>query len=726
MLGVIGNKFSIGKETYEPFAAEMHYFRIEKKYWSICFERIRRAGFKIITTTVPWNLHQYDSKTVDFNGYDDPRKDLIVFLELAREFTFKVILRPGPWVAGQIVNGGLPKFLFNDPKLLARDAAGEPIKLPPDHGVDGGMLPSYLSNSFQFFLKNYFKAFIETTKNYVHPRGPIFMVELDYETSFGRLLDPASADYNPDVLSAHYGAFLEKRYGDVKNIAAVYKEKIGSFASVEPPRKFTDLEQKHYPKVIDWFRFRESMLNQYLGSLEEIFKAYTVEPLFFRSLYFAPDSIIPSYNLVPDDRSPFLGSNVFPEGSYFDLVNKARYLHAEYGFAYASSFTSGIATPDPERQARVAPLKNNARRFFLSAGIAAGFKGMNQYMFVNRDHWHGAPLNNDGTVSDGFELVRHFTTSLMTCGFEHMTSDTSVGVLDFRLYEWIRRTTSTKEFDYLPRLMADSLTGFCRDLMRLKLPYAVRENRSWESLQNYKLLFVPVADVMSEHDQEQLIELAKNGVTLILCGVLPRFDEEFKPCAALANHLRMKTTTDYSIGTVTHKGGEFPAYLYASIKTADDPKVKKLATADSKVVAASTTRFKGTIYYFSFDIASGGNHQKLAFIESVLAGEKISSPVYCSDPSVDVAFQKKENKGLLSVVVPPPGELSDGLEGKMKEIILQIDLKTLGFAAPNVKLTNILDGEEAVAIKTTAKDLKSGLALKVNYPDGMIFLVEKR
>lgn len=99
MLGIIGNKFSIGKETYQPFSAELHYFRIDKRYWSICFERIKRAGFRIITTTVPWNIHQDETKTFDFGGFDDPRKDLIVFLELAREFGFKVILRPGPFVA---------------------------------------------------------------------------------------------------------------------------------------------------------------------------------------------------------------------------------------------------------------------------------------------------------------------------------------------------------------------------------------------------------------------------------------------------------------------------------------------------------------------------------------------------------------------------------------------------------------------------------------------------
>ena len=153
MLGVIGNKFSIGRETYHPFSAELHYFRIEKRHWSICFERIKRAGYRIITTAVPWNIHQDDKKFIDFNGMTDPKKDLIVFLELAREFGFKVILRPGPWVGGQLKNGGLPEFLYRDLKLLARDAKGQELKLNDDYGVDGGYLPSYLHSNFQFYIR---------------------------------------------------------------------------------------------------------------------------------------------------------------------------------------------------------------------------------------------------------------------------------------------------------------------------------------------------------------------------------------------------------------------------------------------------------------------------------------------------------------------------------------------------------------------------------------------
>ncbi len=726
MLGVIGNKFSIGKETYQPYSAELHYFRIDKRYWSICFERIKKAGFRIISTAVPWNVHQDNSKSLDFNGFDDPRKDLVVFLELAREFGFKVILRPGPWVSGQIKNGGLPDFLFTDIKVFARNALGEEIKLENQYGVEAGYLPSYLHRNFQFHLKSFFRAFIEVTKNYVHPRGPIFMVELDYETSFGRLLSPDSADFNPDVLAESYGQFLETRYEDIKKLNAKYREKHKGFETVEAPRKFTGLTLKDYPKALDWLRFREHMLNEYLEILEDVFKSYTVEPLLFRSLYFRSGELLPAFNLVPEDRAPFLGTNVFPEGSYFDLVNKARFLQSEYGFAFATSFTSGVAATDAEREAKLAPVTNNQRRFYYAAALSSGFKGLNHYMFVDRDHWHGAPLHKDGTVSDGYEVAKNFNTAISLIGFEEMENKPKIAVVASRINSWLHLIESDKDFKYVKRLMNQASVGFCHDMMRLKLHYAVRENRDWESMTDYNVLFMPSTEVMSERDQEALVELAKAGVTIIMMGVMPKYDEEMKECQVLANHFRIKTTVDYQIGVVEHKTGSFTSHLFGAIRTTDDSKVKKLCKSENKVVGVCSSRFKGNFYLFSFDLSSGGNHRKLSHVESILENETIAPYLDCSDPSADISFQMGDKKGTLFVVIPPPGELSDGMEVRRKEIIIQADLKAGGMNAPKLKLTNMLDGEEAEPIKTTQKELKAGLAIEVDYPDGLIFLVEKR
>jgi hypothetical protein len=50
----------------------------------------------------------------------------------------------------------------------------------------------------------------------------------------------------------------------------------------------------------------------------------------------------------------------------------------------------------------------------------------------------------------------------------------------------------------------------------------------------------------------------------------------------------------------------------------------------------------------------------------------------------------------------------------------------LGFKTAKIKLTDIFASEEAVPIKTTGRELREGIPLKINFPDGAMFLVEKR
>ncbi len=727
MLGVTENKFVIGKESYHPFAVEMHYFRIDKKYWSICFERIKKAGFRILSTSVPWNLHQSANKDIDFTGYRDPRKDLIVFLELAREFGFRVILRPGPWMAGQWPNGGLPQFLFSDLKLFARDSKGLELKLPDDVGVKGGYLPSYLHPHYHHFLRNYFKTFIETTKNYIYPRGPVFLIELDFETSFGRYLDPGSADYNPDVLARYFPGFLASRYEDIKKLSQAYKGKFSSFETVEPPDNFTDLDMRDLPRVFDWFRFREFMLKSYLSILEDIFKSYTIEPIFFRSLYFRPGDLLPAFDLFSEDRDHMLGTNVFPEGSYFDLVQKGRFLRGEYGFAWASSYTSGAPATD-ERAKRDESYSDGLRRFYLVAGLVSGFHGVNHYMFVNRDHWFGSPLADDGTITSGYEEIKKFNSALINLKPNELERTSRIAVIGNRYYQWLRLLSQPKQFAYIEELLKDTTEGLCRDLMHLKLEYDICETMNPEKLNKYNLIFIPSAEFMPAEQQEAIIELLKKGVTVVMCGMMPKYDEQFRDCQILARHLRVRTSLGNTIDTIKmiKENSQFTAKVYGYVLSTDT-KIKKLATVNKKCVGIASSRYKGTLYFFSYNIASGGDHNKMTCLESLLMENKINSVLYCSDPSIDMAVQKAGKKAVLYIVAPPAGELPSSIDTTNRKVIIRINLRKLGILSAGIKMTDLMANEEETEpMKISSDNLKKGLAIDVDFPDGRIFLIERR
>ena len=112
------------------------------------------------------------------------------------------------------------------------------------------------------------------------------MVEFDFETSFCRKTDPAEADYNEYVIKTLLPSFLESKYGEIKSLNATYKTKFKEFSEVEPPRDFSGSDLQHLPQFFDWFKFKEWYLSEFLTGLEDLFKSYTVLPLFFRSHYF--------------------------------------------------------------------------------------------------------------------------------------------------------------------------------------------------------------------------------------------------------------------------------------------------------------------------------------------------------------------------------------------------------------------------------------------------------
>jgi len=261
----------------------MHYFRVAKRYWSICFERIRKAGFRIISTAVPWNLHEGRQGEFDFLGRTDPAKDLVVFLELSREFGFKIILKPGPWIRAQWKNGGIPDFVFRHPETSAKDKNGEPLAAKSEAGVPGGLTPSYLHTRFQILLKHYFSMFTDVVKNYIYPRGPVFLIEVDYEPSFCHNFDPYSGDYNEYVVRSLYPRFLEGQYESINNLNKAYKGSFKEFSEVLPPIEYNVKNPQEYVRHLDWIAFREHLVNRYADSVTELLGTTEMSAMFSRA-----------------------------------------------------------------------------------------------------------------------------------------------------------------------------------------------------------------------------------------------------------------------------------------------------------------------------------------------------------------------------------------------------------------------------------------------------------
>uniref|UniRef100_A0AC11DQY6 Galactosidase beta 1 like 2 n=1 Tax=Ovis aries TaxID=9940 RepID=A0AC11DQY6_SHEEP len=111
-----GQNFKLENSAFWIFGGSVHYFRVPRAYWRDRLLKLRACGLNTLTTYVPWNLHEPERGTFDFSG----NLDLEAFILLAAEVGLWVILRPGPYICGEMDLGGLPSWLLRDPDMRLR------------------------------------------------------------------------------------------------------------------------------------------------------------------------------------------------------------------------------------------------------------------------------------------------------------------------------------------------------------------------------------------------------------------------------------------------------------------------------------------------------------------------------------------------------------------------------------------------------------------------------
>jgi len=114
--GFDGKSFTVGGRRVLLLSGAVHYFRLLPEEWQDRLLQTRLAGFNMVETAVPWNLHQPAKEVFQFEG----NADLGRFLDLCHEMKLMVLVRIGPYVNAAVSNGGLPAWLGNDPRLLVR------------------------------------------------------------------------------------------------------------------------------------------------------------------------------------------------------------------------------------------------------------------------------------------------------------------------------------------------------------------------------------------------------------------------------------------------------------------------------------------------------------------------------------------------------------------------------------------------------------------------------
>jgi len=105
-----------------PMMGEIHYSRYPQKYWKESLYKMKAGGIDIVSAYAIWIHHEEIEGEYDFND----NKDLRGFVTACKECGLYLLFRIGPWVHGEVRNGGFPDWLVqkgykarsNDPGYL--------------------------------------------------------------------------------------------------------------------------------------------------------------------------------------------------------------------------------------------------------------------------------------------------------------------------------------------------------------------------------------------------------------------------------------------------------------------------------------------------------------------------------------------------------------------------------------------------------------------------------
>ncbi|UKD51072.1 beta-galactosidase [Amycolatopsis sp. FU40] len=164
--------------------ADYPYYRADPGNWPGNLKTLRSLGVDVITAYVPWRLHEVETsqghRRYDFDGSTQPHADLIRFLRLVDEADLLAILKPGPFIHGEVDFGGLPDRLDTGKMTATANWAGAV------RTSEGHPLPSAFDPRFQEEVRTWLNAVRDQVLlAHTRPHGPVVAAQLGNEGLYG-------------------------------------------------------------------------------------------------------------------------------------------------------------------------------------------------------------------------------------------------------------------------------------------------------------------------------------------------------------------------------------------------------------------------------------------------------------------------------------------------------------------------------------------------------------
>jgi hypothetical protein len=525
----VDKKVLIDGEQLKLISGEVHYWRLERQYWEPILERLLEAGINMVATYVPWRIHMPERGHVNFGKSENDPLNLRGFLELAKRMGLRVFLRPGPLIVSEMKCGGLPDYLFEDESILVRNAKGEIPK--------GGFAPmgtvSYLNPRYLEHCKQWITTVHEVVSDYYHQNGgPISMLQLDNEVSYVCHDGMFTSDYNEAIVGkgGYYHSWLRKKYGSIPP----YKPTPHNILDIEPPRELGNDYETNTAYYLDWVEMREDMMAEYLSALRRMWEDLGVRDMIYTTNY-NPHNVIsvPTNWAKMETATGGITGYDFYRRPYMSFHGWSRmalicaYSETATKVPWSPEFMSGIWGEDFGDGFGAVPAEH--LEFMSLCAFAFGLKGMNYYMFAEREEWSFCPVNQFGQKRYSFEALKKVVQLANEVEFSNYTPKREIAILFHRPYGWFHYIED--EFpaaDWDIKLGKSSLDGdvngigyqdfeqiFNRLLQIGFLPKIIDADLNPQELCEYPIIFVPSQVRMEKSVVNVLKEYAKSGGRVI-------------------------------------------------------------------------------------------------------------------------------------------------------------------------------------------------------------------
>lgn len=712
------NLFRVSGLELFPNSAEIHYWRVQRQRWPFCFRHIKEAGFSIVATCVPWNYHEYEQGKFDFTGETDPQRDLLAFLKECRQIGFRVILKPGPWISSEWKNGGHPDYLFESDEMTARDANDEPLYARQSADVAPGYVPCYAHPDFMKHVRRYFTALVEAIRDQIHPNGNVFLIQLDNEVSHCSRSGPFEADYHQLVTHKLYPRYLQGRYKDIERLNSIYLTDLKDFSECAPPRKMEVNTERDIVRYFDWVEFKERYLATYLVQLRKIFTDLGVNADLFTNIRCGSDFAAPTNWPMFDKYAGFSGIDIYWPNDYYEVQRYIRYLETTSAMPWASEFMAGLWTDDPEGSRKFQPISEKQRRFVVVTSLAAGLRGANFRMFVERDHWYDSPVTNDGRRSEGWDFYRKLNEIVAEMDYFEVEKTNNVGVVHYQPYTRYSYLDPEKPFDHVKDMSRRTLPDLCVDLGRLGVDYTVVDPAIPESLEKHDILFVPVADFLDDKATKLYEQLAQRGKHLAFFGVAPTLDLLMRKSGAFAQAFGVRSAHHFVVEQMKWQELTFRTSALGRLRL-DDVWEPMLKDRRGNVYSARRKLGEGTVHFLGYDPATGLIPEKMIYLESLLEELGAQRPVRVDEPLIE-AYIKKSEKHTFLFLINPDASVREEFRLTKRKATVRIDIQLLGLHADSITFENLFTGEK---FDEPLVVVREGLQFELENCDAQLFSV---